>query len=73
MPAKKQNDLTLDKILSRLDEITLSLDSDIELEKALELYEEGVTLIKEANKKISSAEKKIKVLNTAASGDNDDE
>jgi len=62
MATKTKNDLTLEKMLERLDEISCLLDSDLELEKALELYEEGVGLIKSANKLISEAEVKIKTL-----------
>ena len=60
MPSKKKDDLTLEQMLIRLDEISALLDSDLELDKALSLYEEGVSLIKSANKMITDAEAKIK-------------
>ncbi len=63
MPAKKTTDMPLEKMLERLDEIALKLDSDLPLDEALALYEEGVKLIKASNKLISDAEAKIKVLN----------
>ena len=63
MPSKKKDDLTLEQMLIRLDEISAQLDSDLELDKALSLYEEGVSLIKSANKMITDAEAKIKTLN----------
>ncbi|MBR5528403.1 MAG: exodeoxyribonuclease VII small subunit [Clostridia bacterium] len=63
MPSKKKDDLTLEQMLIRLDEISALLDSDLELDKALSLYEEGVSLIKSANKMITDAEAKIKTLN----------
>ena len=66
MPAKKNTDMPLEKMLERLDEIALKLDSDLPLDEALALYEEGVGLIKESNRLISEAEAKIKVLAPAA-------
>lgn len=63
MPAKKKTDMPLEKILERLDEISQKLNTDLPLDDALELYEEGVGLIKTANKMIGSAEAKIKTLN----------
>lgn len=66
MPAKKNTDMPLEKMLERLDEIAVKLDSDLPLDEALALYEEGVGLIKESNRLISEAEAKIKVLAPAA-------
>ncbi|MBE6572128.1 MAG: exodeoxyribonuclease VII small subunit [Ruminococcaceae bacterium] len=54
--------MPLEKMLERLDEIAVKLDSDLPLDEALALYEEGVGLIKESNRLISEAEAKIKVL-----------
>ena len=62
MPAKKNTDMPLEKMLERLDEIAVKLDSDLPLDEALALYEEGVGLIKESNRLISEAEAKIRVL-----------
>lgn len=60
---KKSQSMTLEEILQRLDEISQKLDSDLPLDTALSLYEEGVKLIKEANALIENAESKIKTLN----------
>ncbi len=62
MPAKKKTDMPLEKILERLDDISLKLDSDLPLDEALSLYEEGIGLIKSANKIINDAEIKIRTL-----------
>jgi exodeoxyribonuclease VII small subunit len=62
MPSKKKNPESLEKMLERLDEISIKLDSDLPLDEALSLYEEGVGLIKAANKLIEEAEVKIKTL-----------
>lgn len=59
---KKTQSMPLEQILERLDEISIKLDSDLPLDTALSLYEEGVKLIKDANKLIENAEAKIKTL-----------
>ena len=53
MSAKKNTDMPLEKMLERLDEIAVKLDSDLPLDEALALYEEGVGLIKESKRLIS--------------------
>lgn len=75
MPAKKKTDFSIEAALSRLDEISARLESDLPLEEALALYGEGVSLIKEAEKRLSEAEKKIKVLSAdeIAKGEEHDE
>ena len=62
MPAKKKTEQSIENMLKRLDEISQKLDSDLQLDDALSLYEEGVGLIKSANKLISAAEIKIRTL-----------
>lgn len=62
MPAKKKSEQSIEKMLARLDEISQKLDSDLALDDALSLYEEGVGLIRSANKLISDAEIKIRTL-----------
>lgn len=75
MPAKKKTDFSIEAALSRLDEISARLEGDLPLEEALALYGEGVSLIKEAGKRLSEAEKKIKVLSAdeIAKGEEHDE
>ena len=62
MPAKKKTDFSIENALLRLDEISARLESDLPLEEALALYQEGVTLIKSSEQYLSDAEKKIHVL-----------
>ena len=62
MPAKKKTEQSIENMLKRLDEISQKLDSDLPLDDALSLYEEGVGLIKSSNKLISDAEIKIRTL-----------
>jgi exodeoxyribonuclease VII small subunit len=72
MPAKKKTPESLEKMLERLDEISTKLDSDLPLDEALSLYEEGVGLIKSANKLIEEAEIKIKALDPESSDEVDE-
>lgn len=49
--------------LERLEEIVKELETgDIELEKALELFEEGTRLARICAKKLTQAERKVEVL-----------
>lgn len=51
---------TFKEQLKRLEEITEILENgDCDLEKAMELYEEGILISKECNKKLSDAKQKI--------------
>lgn len=60
--------LTLEGMLERLSEIVSSLEAeDLELDRALELFEEGVRHIREAEKLLSKAELRVEEL--VGSGD----
>ena len=69
---KKKNINTFEVELSRLQEISALLDNDeLELEKALSLYEEGIELsqsclrtLKDAELKITEIKKKLEDLKT---------
>jgi exodeoxyribonuclease VII small subunit len=55
---------TLEESLSRLEQITRSLEGgEIELEQSLALYEEGVRLVRLAEESIRAAEMRIERLN----------
>lgn len=62
MPAKKKEEMSIENMLTRLDEIAAKLDSDLPLDEALSLYEEGVRLIKESERLIADAQARIMVL-----------
>ncbi len=65
MPAKKTTEtkLSFEEALTRLEEIANILENENpELEKALELYEEGAKLLKECTGMLDEAQKKITVL-----------
>lgn len=54
---------TFEATEERLNElINLLSDSSTPLDEALKLFEEGVGLIKEANKMLDEAEQKVKVI-----------
>ena len=59
---------TLEEALDRLEQIARSLEAgEIELEQSLELYEEGVRLVRLAEEAIREAELRIERLNADGS------
>ena len=63
--ASKTEKITFETALSRLEEIALELESgSVTLDKSLDLYNEGIKLIKAANLMLDNAEKKIKIAKT---------
>lgn len=56
-------DLSFEEALGRLEEIVKGLESgSAPLDKSLELFEEGVGLVRECNKKLDGARQKITML-----------
>ena len=63
MSEPEDNTRTLEGRLRRLEEILGQLEADeVELEKALGLFEEGVRLVREAEKILSTTELKVEEL-----------
>lgn len=61
--------LTFEKGLGRLEELVHELESDdLNLDKSLELFEEGIKLTRSLNKKLDEAEKKLEVLSKDPEG-----
>lgn len=59
----KVNNMTFEQSLERLDKIVKSLErGEAPLDEALELFDEGVKLIKDCGKKLDEAEQKVKKL-----------
>jgi exodeoxyribonuclease VII small subunit len=57
-------------VLARLEQNVQALESgEVSLEKALELFEEGIRLSRELNSRLAAAEEKIKELTRDSSGD----
>ena len=55
--------ISFEEAMARLEEIVKYLESgNAPLDKSLELFEEGVTLVKLCNSKLDSAEQKVRFL-----------
>jgi len=67
---KKTQDTSFEDSFSRLEKILEKLESDdCSLDETLKLYEEGLTLTKACNDKLSNAELRIKEINKSIKGD----
>ncbi len=63
MSEENGSNLTFEKGLTRLEELVHELESDdLNLDKSLELFEEGIKLTRRLNRKLDEAEKKLEVL-----------
>ena len=59
----KIEEMSFEQITERIKEIVALLENtDTPLDKSLQLFEEGVTLIKSANKILEEADKKVTML-----------
>lgn len=55
--------------MKRFEEIVEALETeDLDLEKSLQFYEEGVNLYRHCNQQLQAAEKRIDLLQTRADG-----
>jgi exodeoxyribonuclease VII small subunit len=62
-------ELTFEQALRRLEEIVEALETeDLDLDKSLQFFEEGVTLSRHCNQQLQAAEKRIDILLTKADG-----
>jgi len=62
-------DLTFEQALRRLEEIVEALETeDLDLDKSLKFFEEGVSLSRHCNQQLQVAEKRIDVLLSKADG-----
>ena len=60
---KKESTISYEKIFDQLEKIVQKMDSgDISLEKSLELFEQGMILIKDGKEKLDNAEARVKKL-----------
>ncbi len=68
-PAKNEKPEPFEKNLARLDAIVHELeDTDLSLEKALVLYEEGMKLSESCQKQLDEAEGRVEILTKKAGG-----
>ena len=64
------NKITFEEALAKLEEIVRLLESgNAPLDKSLELFEEGVSLVKMCNSKLDNVEQRIKILSKGESGE----
>ena len=71
MPNKSDpNPPNLETAMQRISEIVTSMESgDLPLEKLIESYEEGVSLVKSCQETLDAAEKRIQVIARNARGE----
>jgi exodeoxyribonuclease VII small subunit len=68
-PAKSGKSDSFEKNLERLDAVVQQLeDADLPLEKALQLYEEGMKLSEVCQKQLEEAEGRVEILMKRAGG-----
>lgn len=61
---------TFEQSMTELESIVTKLEAgDITLDDSLELFEEGIKLAKNCQKKLDDAEKKVKILTTSKDGE----
>lgn len=66
---RPSEDLSLEQAMRRLDEIARRLESpDVELSESLELYEEGIGLVRACDGLLRAAEHRIEQLRAEADG-----
>lgn len=59
----ENNKMSFEEMTARISQIvTLLENTDTPLDKSLSLFEEGVTLIKQANAVLDEAQKKVRML-----------
>ena len=67
---KLENKITFEDALARLEEIVRMLESgSAPLDKSLELFEEGVKLVKMCNSQLDNVEQRIKILSKGDNGE----
>ena len=67
-------EIKFEKALERLQEIVETLENgNIDIEKSLEYYEEGINLIKQCSSKLKKIENKIALLNEIDEDENEGE
>ncbi|MBE6717945.1 MAG: exodeoxyribonuclease VII small subunit [Ruminococcaceae bacterium] len=67
---KLEKKITFEEALARLEEIVRMLESgSAPLDKSLELFEEGVRLVKMCNSQLDNVEQRIKILSKGDNGE----
>lgn len=67
-----KKDMTLEQAMKKLDEITAKMsDSNLQIDKSIKLYEEGIELVKFCDEKLKAAELKITQLTDGDDNENE--
>jgi exodeoxyribonuclease VII small subunit len=62
--------ISIEKNISRMEEIVEMLESnDVDLEKALKLFEEGIKISQKCHQRLSDLESRVRLLTEDARGD----
>ena len=65
-----ENGLSFEKAMERMEEIIALLeDGDLDLDKSLEVFEEGIRLYRQLSRKLKEAEGRIKVIMEGQEGE----
>lgn len=63
------NDLSFEEAMKRLEEVLRALEmGEVPIENTLQLYEEGVNLVKQCNKILDNAAKRVKLITETENG-----
>ena len=74
MPTKKEENISFENALLRLEEILRVLEKgSAPLDESLKMFEEGVTLVRLCNNKLDNATQKIKILVKNQDGNYDEQ
>ena len=68
--AKKEHRERFEDLLTRLERLVHTLESDeLDLEKSLEAYEEGVKIARECHARLDEADRRVEVLRRLPTGE----
>ena len=68
--AKKEHRERFEDLLTRLERLVHTLESDeLDLEKSLEAYEEGVKVARECHARLDEADRRVEVLRRLPTGE----
>lgn len=71
---KKLEELTFEEIMNMLDKKTKEVqEGNLDLDKSIKTYEEGMKLVEAANTRLDNAEKKIVVIKRNGEGEEEEE
>lgn len=71
---KKLEELTFEEIMNMLDKKTKEVqEGNLDLDKSIKTYEEGMKLVEAANTRLDNAEKKIVAIKRNGEGEGEEE